>query len=86
MMSYLATIVTDHHLTYLKMRARGIDEQLLKTSGAEVLSPRKKIRKNLKGGGQPSSPPPTPLVRLRVKTQYVEVAVTQIIRVCNEMF
>ena len=58
MMSYLATIVTDHHLTYLKMRARGIDEQLLKTSGAEVLSPRKKIRKNLKGGGQPSSPPP----------------------------
>ena len=69
------------------MRARGIDEQLLKTSGAEVLSPRKKIRKNLKGGGQPSSPPPsTPLVRLRVKTQYVEVAVTQINRVCNEMF
>ena len=27
-----------------------------------------------------------PLVRLSVKTQYVEVAVTQINRVCNQMF
>ena len=36
-------------------------------------------------GGNPS-PPPSLLVRLRVKTQYVEVAVTQTNRVCNQMF
>ena len=47
----------------------------------------RKSEKTSKGEGNlPPPPPPYPLVRLRVKTQYVEVAVTQIIRVCNEMF
>ena len=36
MTSYLVTIVTDHHQTFLKMRA-GINELLQKTSGADVL-------------------------------------------------
>ena len=53
---------TDHHWTWLKMRARA--EQLQKTSGADVLSSReKKIRKTLMGGGVAS----TPLVRPTVK-------------------
>jgi len=34
MTSYLVTIATDHHC------ARGMNEQLLKTSGADVLSSR----------------------------------------------
>ena len=36
--------------------ARGMNEQLLKTSGADVLSPRKKLRKTL--WGDPPLPPP----------------------------
>ena len=40
---YLVTIATDHHC------ARGMNEQLLKTSGADVLSSRKKLRKTLRG-------------------------------------
>ena len=46
---------------------RMINEQLLKTSGAEVLSFKKKTQKNLTGGGgapggAPPPPPPPPLV------------------------
>ena len=33
-------------------------EQLLKTSGADVLSPRKRLRKTLLGDGIPPPPPP----------------------------
>ena len=44
---------------------RGIKEQLLKTSGADVVSSRKKLRKTLgRGGIHPLLSPP--LVRLRV--------------------
>ena len=35
-----------------------INEQLLKTSGAEVLSFKKKLKKDLTGGEQPAPPPP----------------------------
>ena len=45
MTSYLVTIATGHHWTCLKMCA-GMNKQLLKTSGADVLTSRKK--KNLK--------------------------------------
>ena len=45
---------------------------------------RKSEKSQRRGGGQPFLPPP--VVRLRVKTQYVEVAVTQINRFCNQMF
>ena len=55
MTSYLVTIETDHHWTSLKM-CRGINEQLLKTAGADVLPSRKKLRKTL-GVWQP---PPLP--------------------------
>ena len=40
------------------MHAR-INEQLQKTSGAEVLSFRKKKQKNLRGSGKPPPPPCT---------------------------
>ena len=50
MTSYLVTIATDHHLLVSKC-ARGMNEQLLKTSGIDVLSFRKKTPKNLMGGG-----------------------------------
>ena len=49
--------------------ARGMKEQLLKTSGADILSSGKKLRKTSgRGGIHPLPPPPThpPLVRLRV--------------------
>ena len=51
----------------------------------------RKSEKSPRGGGgepmrPPPPPPPPPVVRLRVKTQYVEVAVTQINRFCNQMF
>ena len=49
-----------------------MNEQLLKTSGAVVLSSRKKLRKTLLGGGGgggPRPPPPPPLVRPRVKLE-----------------
>ena len=53
MMSYLVTIVTDHR----------INEQLQKTSGADVLLSKKKIRKTIGGGGEQ----PPHLVCLKVK-------------------
>ena len=60
MTSYLVTLETDHHWTWLKMRAT--DEQtVIETSGADVLSSRKKLRKTL--GGVAST---SPLVRPRV--------------------
>ena len=43
----------------------------------------RKSEKSKRGG---ATIPPPPVVRLRVKTQYVEVAVTQINRFCNQMF
>ena len=57
MTSYLVTIATDHHLLVSKC-ARGMNEQLLKTSGTDVLSFRKKTPKNLMGGGIHSRPLP----------------------------
>ena len=65
MTSYLVTIATDHHLLVSKC-ARGMNEQLLKTSGIDVLSFRKKTPKNLMGGVG-STPAPS-LVRPRVKS------------------
>ena len=51
MTSYLVTLETDHHWTWLKMRARD-ERTATETSGADVLSPRKKKKqKNLMGGG-----------------------------------
>ena len=41
MTSYLVTIETDRHWT--SKCARGMNEQLLKTSGADVLSSKKKL-------------------------------------------
>ena len=43
-----------------------MNKQLLKTSGAEVLSPRKKLRKTLWG----DAPPPPLTVRPSVKSQF----------------
>ena len=43
-----------------------MNNQLLKTSGADVLSSRKKTQKNLRGVA--SNPPPPLLVRPRVKS------------------
>ena len=43
-----------------------MNEQLLKTSGADVLSSRKKLKKPYGGGGM-APPPPCPPVRQRVK-------------------
>ena len=54
MTSYLVTIATDNHWT----RVRGMNEQLLKTPGADVLSSRKKLRKTLWGGGGGVGIPP----------------------------
>ena len=50
--SYLVTIATDTKC------AGGMNEQLLKTSGTDVLSSRKKLRKTLSegGGGHPYPP------------------------------
>ena len=42
MKSYLVTIETDHHYKLVSKCARGINEQLQKTSGPDVLSSRKK--------------------------------------------
>ena len=57
MTSYLVTIATYHHQTCLKM-----NEQLLKTTGTDVLSSGKKLRKTVLAGGGihllPSPPPP----------------------------
>ena len=60
MISYLVTIATELVSNF----AGGMNEQLLKTSGADVSSPRKKLRKTLRGGGGVISTPP--LVRPRV--------------------
>ena len=46
--------------------ARGINEQLQKTSCADVLSSRKKICKTLGGGGVATTPNLSPLVRPRI--------------------
>ena len=43
--SYLVTIATDHQL--VSKCVRGMNEQLLKMSGTDVLSSRKKLRKPL---------------------------------------
>ena len=67
MTSYLVTIATDHHLLVSKC-ARGMNEQLLKTSGIDVLSFRKKTPKNLMGGAGVGSTPAPSLVRPRVKS------------------
>ena len=62
MASSLVTIATDHYWTQTVSKcARGMIEQLLKTSGADVLSSRKKLKKTFEGLHQP------PLVRPRVK-------------------
>ena len=47
---------------------RGMNEQLLKTSGTDVLSSRKKTQKNLMGGGG-AGVHPLLLIRPRVKTR-----------------
>ena len=52
--------------------AGGINEQLLKTSGFDVLSSRKKNSKNLRGGGGQLSPP-LALIRPRVKLEFPAV-------------
>ena len=50
MTSYLVTLETGHNWTWLKMRARD-ERTATETSGADVLSSRKKKQKNLGGGG-----------------------------------
>ena len=61
MTSYLVTIEIDHHFwTSLKMRARGMNKPLLKTSVADVLPSMKKIRKTLERGGCHPPLPPIP--------------------------
>ena len=52
----------------------GINEQVLKTSGFDVLSSRKKTPKNLRGG-QLAPPPPSPpaLIHPRVKVEFPAV-------------
>ena len=44
-----------------------MNEQLLKTSGADVSSSRKKTQKNLGGGGAGWRPPPLVLPRVEIK-------------------
>ena len=44
-----------------------MNEQLLKTSGANVLSSRKKLRKILREGGGVVHPPPRVLPRVEIK-------------------
>ena len=62
MTSYLVTIATT--ITKLASKsARGMNEQLLKTSRADVLSSRKKLRKTLWRVGGMSSPPSPLYVR-----------------------
>ena len=52
MTSYLVTLETDHHWTWLKVRARD-ERTATETSGADFLSSRKKKKKTEKpwGGG-----------------------------------
>ena len=62
MTSYLVTVETDDSKS-----ARGMNEQLLRTSSADVLSSRKQTEKNLRRVAPPP-PPPRPLVRPRVES------------------
>ena len=48
-----------------------MNKQLLKTSGADVLSSRRKLRKTLGGWHPPPPPPLVPRLRLRVKVEYL---------------
>ena len=48
---------------------RGIHEQLLKTSGADVLSSRKKFPKTSEGGDNHPPPPPTPFYVRELRTK-----------------
>ena len=59
MTSYLVTLETGHNWTWLKMRARD-ERTATETSGADVLSSRKKkTEKPLGGGGSIHLPPCT---------------------------
>ena len=53
MTSYFVTIGTEYHYTAVLVSkcALGINEQPLKTSGADVLSSRENIKKTSDGGG-----------------------------------
>ena len=53
MTSYFVTIGTEYHYTAVLVSkcALGINEQPLKTSGADVLSARENIKKTSEGGG-----------------------------------
>ena len=53
MTSYFVTIGTEYHYTAVLVSkcALGINEQPLKTSGADVLSARENIKKTSDGGG-----------------------------------
>ena len=53
--------------------ARRIKEQLLKTSGFDVLSSRKKLQKTLEGGGQLPPPPFPASISPRVKLEFPAV-------------
>ena len=55
-------------------------EQLLKTSGADVSSSRKKLRKTLGGGWKP---PPPPLVRPRVNSTTIMLSQSLIHYIIN---
>ena len=57
MKSYLVTVETDHHYKLVSKCARGINEQVLRTSGADVLSSRKKPRVGGGGGWSPLARP-----------------------------
>ena len=54
MTSYFVTIGTEYHYTAVLVSkcALGINEQPLKTSGADVLSARENIKKTSDGGGR----------------------------------
>ena len=57
-------VISRNHSNCTKLvskSARGMNEQLLKTSGAGVLSPRQKLRKTLWGRGEVASTTPHPL-------------------------
>ena len=62
---------------------RGINEQLLKTSGADVLSSRKKNQKNLRGAVATTRPP---LVRPRVKKNWTSQLSTVIMMCPTTVF
>ena len=58
--------------------ARRMNKQLLKTSGSDVLSCRKKLGKTLRGGGRKNFMeggihPPPPLVRPRVNIRKINI-------------